>query len=184
MKVIYLHGLGSNGQSSTARGLSESGFDVISPDYRPQFFNKSMDMLSELVLSAEPCVIAGTSMGAYYALKLFECFALPTVAVNPCFDPSTLLKKYLDEPAHDYVTDTPIFFDQDMLNEFTPVGSTGGQHPKELKVLVGIHDDVIPPALQQQFCREQGWSWSEVDWGHRVDDVDLLSDVIRIVQRI
>lgn len=178
MQIIYLHGLGSNGQSSTARGLSELGFDLISPNYRPQFCNESLKQLIQLVECNQPTLIAGTSMGGYYALKLFERFALPTIAINPCFEPTLLLAKYLDQPAHDYVTDTPIPFDQAMLDAFEPIASTNGQHPDTLQIVIGMNDDVIPATQQQQFCILQGWSWSEVDWGHRVDDVGLLGEMI------
>ena len=70
-------------------------------------------------------------MGGYYALKLFERFALPTIAINPCFDPATLLQKYLEQPAHDFVTDTPIPFDQSMLDAFEPIAAANGQQPDE-----------------------------------------------------
>lgn len=182
MQIIYLHGLGSNGQSSTSRGLTELGFTVISPDYRPQFFSESIKQLSELVENNHPSLIAGTSMGGYYALKLFERFTLPTIAINPCFDPATLLKKYLEQPAHDYVTDTPIPFNHAMLDAFKPISSTNGPQPDALEIVIGMNDDVIPAALQQQFCKQQGWNWSEVDWGHRVDDVGLLGEMINQVK--
>ena len=178
MKIIYLHGLGSNGQSSTACGLSELGFDVISPDYRPQFFSESLEQLIQLVEHSQPTLIAGTSMGGYYALKLFELFALPTIAINPCFDPATLLQKYLEQPAHDFITDAPIPFDQAMLDAFESIASTHGQQPDDLEIVIGMNDDVIPAKLQQRFCKQQGWNWSEVDWGHRVDDVGLLGEMI------
>ncbi|MDI3324377.1 YqiA/YcfP family alpha/beta fold hydrolase [Pontibacterium granulatum] len=178
MKIIYLHGLGSNGQSSTARGLSELGFDVISPDYRPQFYNESLEQLVQLVEHHQPVLIAGTSMGGYYALKLYERFVIPTIAINPCFEPATLLQKYLDQPAHDYVTDTPIPFVQAMLDAFLPTASAHGRQPDTLQIVIGMNDDVIPAAQQQQFCIEQGWNWNEVDWGHRVDDVELLGEMI------
>lgn len=178
MKLIYLHGLGSNGQSSTARGLAELGFDVVSPDYRPQFYTESMAQLSTLVDHRQPSLISGTSMGGYYALKLFEHFALPSIAINPCFDPASLLQKYLDQPAHDYVTDTPIPFDQAMLDAFELISSTNGQQPEALQIVIGRNDNVIPAPEQKRFCLQQGWEWSEVDWGHRVDNVRQMGEMI------
>ncbi len=178
MRTLYLHGLGSNGQSSTARGLAQLGLTVISPDYQPQHYLQSIDQLSALIEEQQPDLIAGTSMGGYYALKLRERFALPSVIVNPCFDPASLLHKYLETPAHDYVTDTPIPFTEQMLSAFEQVKGTESE-PSQFSILIGRNDDVIPAALQRRFCEQQGWRWQEVDWGHRVEDTALLADLMQ-----
>jgi len=177
MRFLYLHGLGSNGQSSTARGLARLGLTVISPDYQPQHYQQSMETLCALVEKQQPELIAGTSMGGYYALKLRERFALPTVIVNPCFDPASLLHKYLETPAHDYITDTQIFFTKQMLAEFEQVKDTQSQ-PSQFSILIGRNDDVIPAAQQRRFCQQQNWQWQEADWGHRVEDTALLAELM------
>lgn len=178
VKIIYLHGLGSGGQSSTAQGLSALGFDVVSPSYRPEHYKESMAMLHGLMLETEPSVIVGTSMGGYYALKLREQLSLPTVSINPCYAPEQLLVKYLDEPAFDFVANKPIEFTQAMLDEFEPIDRNDNTHPNGLTVLVGAKDDVIPAEAQQHFLSERQWQWQTVDWGHRVDDVKLLATII------
>ena len=174
MNVLYLHGLGSSGQSSTVKALARQGFDVIAPDYRPQFYKESMMRLITLVETASPSAVVGTSLGGYYALKLYERCSLPTIAINPCFDPSLLLEKYLEQPAKDYVTGLPIRFDEKMLRDFRLIAEGKGLHPENLKVMIGRKNEVIEPVLQMAFCKYQGWSWIELDWGHRVEDVELL----------
>lgn len=73
LHILYLHGLGSNGQSSTAANLaSKPSVSVTAPTYQPEHFLKSAEELSDAVRRETPDVIVGTSMGGYYALKLRE----------------------------------------------------------------------------------------------------------------
>ena len=182
MKILYLHGLGSSGQSSTVQGLRATGLDVVAPDYKPQHFTESLKQLASLVEAEQPDILVGTSMGGYYALKLYERYGLRTLIVNACFDPATLLQHYLQAPAMDYVTGESIQFDQSMLDEFEAVkipGSTRAQ----LRALVGTRDNVIDPDAQRQFYRQQGIEWHEVNWGHRVEGIPLLVEhVEQVVQ--
>ena len=64
MHLLYLHGLGSNGQSSTAAALAEDNrMTVTAPSYSPQHFAQSMEQLSAVVDEVDPDMIVGTSMG-------------------------------------------------------------------------------------------------------------------------
>ncbi len=49
MKILYLHGLGSSGQSSTVQGLQAAGLEVVAPDYKPQHFTESLQQLAAQV---------------------------------------------------------------------------------------------------------------------------------------
>jgi len=182
MKILYLHGLGSSGQSSTVQGLKAAGLEVVAPDYKPQHFTESLQQLAALVEAEQPDILVGTSMGGYYALKLNERYGLKTLVVNACFDPATLLRHYLQAPAMDYVTNQPILFDQTMLDAFEAVMITGNTCVQP-RAIVGTRDDVIDPSAQRQFCRQQGIEWHDVDWGHRVEDIPLLIQQIeRVIQ--
>ncbi|QSX34526.1 hypothetical protein JYB87_04555 [Shewanella avicenniae] len=175
MKIFYLHGLGSSGQASTATGLAQAGFEVIAPDYQPELFNLSLATQWPLVERCQPSAIVGTSMGAYYALKLAERFEIPVVAVNACYEPGRLLAKYLNEPAMNFQTQAPIPFTAQMLAQFQPLNPSRILKPK---ILIGDADEVIPADYQQTFCRAKGWQWQSVDWGHRVGDCALLAQII------
>ncbi|PCJ33073.1 MAG: hypothetical protein COA90_01210 [Gammaproteobacteria bacterium] len=176
MKLLYLHGLGSSGQSSTALGLMEAGFDVISPDYQPQHYQQSIEPLLLLVDKEKPTLLVGTSMGGYYVLKLAELTGLPVVAVNACFQPELQLAKYLEQDAHDYVTGEAIVFTTTMLASFTPIKLASDTEPT---IVIGDNDEIIPADEQKQFCKQQSWSWISTDWGHRVGDKQQLTQIIR-----
>lgn len=177
--TLYLHGLGSSGRSTTAMALQAQGVRLLAPDYAPQHYRQSIDSLCRLVEGAEPGCIIGTSMGGYYALKLFERFALPTVAVNPCYTPSRLLRPYLEKPAWDYAVERPIYFSTPMLEAFEPVAVLDDS--PGLRVVVGRNDDLIAPQGQRAFCIEHGIAFIETDWGHRVADVRQLLAVTEMV---
>lgn len=174
-QTLYLHGLGSNGHSSTATGLHELGVAVVAPDYAPQHYHEAIEQLCTLVEALQPQRIIGTSMGGYYALKLHERYAMPTVAVNPCYAPRELLAPYLEQPAWDFVREAPITFTQAMLDAFEPItNSDAACAESEVLILVGRNDELIVAAGQREFCRQRHFRFVETDWGHRVGDVALL----------
>ena len=176
MKVIYLHGLGSSGQSSTAKALEALGIETIAPTYRPERFKESIDRLTPFVEEASVDCIVGTSLGGYYALKLAELTGKRVVAVNACFEPSLYLQKYLDAPAINYDTGEPIHFSPAMLSEFEPLNSSVLVDPV---VVIGSQDEVIKPEWQRNYCMEAGWKWIwREGWGHRVDSVEELVEMI------
>ena len=175
MKILYLHGLGSSGNSNTALALKEHGVDLLAPDYAPQHYQNSINTLITLIKYEKPERIIGTSMGGYYTLKLYEQFAIPSVVVNPCYNPAQLLTPLLDEPAWDYASDAPIYFDQAMLDEFVPVRSSNGK--ANLCVVIGRNDELIAAQGQREFCEQHRFRYIETDWGHRVEDVAKLLKV-------
>lgn len=69
MKLLYLHGLASGGQSATVRMLRKllPDIEIIAPDI-PVNAQEALEMLKVLSksLSADD-IIVGTSMGAFYA---------------------------------------------------------------------------------------------------------------------
>jgi predicted esterase YcpF (UPF0227 family) len=170
MKYLYLHGLGSNGLTNTAKTLRMLGENVISPSYTPHDFPNSIKILKNIINQQSPDVIVGTSMGGYFALNLGVITDLPVLAVNPCFEPKTLLSKYLDTPAIDYETGDTLNITEATLEEY----ELFNKFPKNNLILIGLQDDVITPEYQRDFCLANKLNWQEVDWGHRVGDVEEL----------
>ena len=87
MKLLYLHGLASGGQSATARLLSKllPELEVIAPDI-PVNGHEAMSLLAEIGRTLSPDdIIVGTSMGAFYALMMH---GWRRILVNPSFHTS------------------------------------------------------------------------------------------------
>jgi predicted esterase YcpF (UPF0227 family) len=175
MKCLYLHGLGSNGLTNTAKTLQLLGEDVISPSYAPHDFPYSIKMLKDIINEQSPDVIVGTSMGGYFALKLGEITNLPVLAVNPCFEPKALLSKYLDTPAIDYETGDTLDITEATLEEYEPFNGFSENH----LILIGLQDDIISPEYQHDFCMANHLRSQEVNWGHRVGDVEELRTILK-----
>ncbi|WP_261843842.1 YqiA/YcfP family alpha/beta fold hydrolase [Aliamphritea ceti] len=174
-KVIYLHGLGSSGQASTAVSLRKAGLNIVAPDYAPQQYQDSIRQLLQLISQQQPALLVGTSMGGYYALKLTELTGLPCLAINACYEPALSLSKYLQQPAEDYANGGLIYFTPPMLHAFTPLSPA----VKPKGIIIGKRDESIPAEYQQAFCQQMGWNWQLKDWGHRVEDSQWLAEEIK-----
>ena len=92
MNIIYLHGLSSSGNSSTAKKLRNyfPHDNVITPDI-PVSPVEALPFLHNLVsnLPTNKTIIIGTSMGAMYAQQLV---GFTRILVNPAFHVSTILR--------------------------------------------------------------------------------------------
>lgn len=90
-KVLYLHGLGSDGSSRTARMLKAALGEgrVVAPDFDMSDPAGALRKAKEAI-AADPSIslVVGTSMGGFVALCLQQ---IPRIAVNPCTRPSAIL---------------------------------------------------------------------------------------------
>lgn len=75
MKILYLHGYGSSGKSSTARFLKKNLPDdhITAPDI-PVDPAEALPFLKQLCEEEHFSVIIGTSMGAQYAQNHADLF--------------------------------------------------------------------------------------------------------------
>ena len=83
MKILYLHGYGSSGQSSTVEYLKKSlpdYYHIEAPDI-PVDPAEALPFLKQLCEEKRFSVIIGTSMGGMYAHQLPADFA--RICVNP-----------------------------------------------------------------------------------------------------
>ncbi len=71
MKILYIHGFGSSGQSGTVKHIREMLPEavVIAPDL-PIHPHEAMELLRRICAQESPDIIIGTSMGGMYAEQL------------------------------------------------------------------------------------------------------------------
>lgn len=176
--ILYLHGLGSSGLSNTVKELRAKGLDVVAPTYRPEQYQESIFFLSKVLAQHHDIqVIVGTSMGGYYALKLAEITSLPVIAINPCFEPLLFFAEFCHYPIMNYVTNQPIDVSNEQIAAFETINSSKIKLPN---IVIGRNDSVIPANYQQSYCRQQGWSFVETDWGHRIEDPMIIMKLLNI----
>lgn len=95
MRIAYIHGFASSGQTNTANVLRRYfpedevfAYDMpVSPRDAIVFLNKQLrkDKID---------IVFGTSLGAYYVLQTKECYK---VALNPPFDPNRVLDQFIGQ---------------------------------------------------------------------------------------
>jgi predicted esterase YcpF (UPF0227 family) len=90
-KLLYIHGLSSSGNSSTAKNLAKllPDVEIIAPDL-PINPNEAILLLQEICKSELPDIIMGTSMGGMFAQQIH---GYKKILVNPAFHVSEFLRK-------------------------------------------------------------------------------------------
>lgn len=90
MKILYIHGYGSNGNAMKAQKLQLMfpEHQVVSPtfDYDNVPPSQVFEQLQSIIAHEQPQLILGSSTGGYYALCCSQCFAGPIWTINPVRD--------------------------------------------------------------------------------------------------
>lgn len=91
MNILYIHGLASSGDSSTAKNLRLllPEATIIAPDL-PVDPHLALAMLRKICIEEQPDNIIGTSMGGLFAQKLR---GYKKILVNPAFHVSRFMRK-------------------------------------------------------------------------------------------
>lgn len=156
-QVVYLHGLQSSGQSTTAQRLRRTlaKHEVISPDI-PMQPEVAVTELKRLAALLRPdAIIVGTSMGGMYA-QLFRGFQ--RILINPSFHPSVHLKEKIGQrlpfhnPRKDGLTDFEVTdklvkkFEKLESQQFNPKFGVIGSNPDskdQVHAFFGTRDTVV-----------------------------------------
>jgi predicted esterase YcpF (UPF0227 family) len=90
MKLIYIHGFNSSGESSKANDLRLlfPNIEIISPSLPMDPF-KAIQQLEKLITQNQnfPLILIGTSLGGFYAKTLCEKWGLSGILINPSIVP-------------------------------------------------------------------------------------------------
>ena len=96
IKLLYIHGYNSTGNSNTATQLKASfegsNLEVHSPDVDPNP-DISIPVLTNYIKEHGISIVMGSSLGGFLALKLKNLVDY-TIICNPCVYPSIELPKY------------------------------------------------------------------------------------------
>lgn len=172
MKILYLHGLGSSGNSRTPKMLENEGYDVCSPTYEPHDYDSSKSLIESLS-NKKFDLITGTSFGGYWATTLASLTHIPTLVFNPVIEPSFNLRKYIEiGGVTNYTNGTFIPLDREEISKFHNIDSKLLNKIKNpFSVICGSKDIMLPPKYVEKVCLENGIDFKLIEgMGHRVDE--------------
>ena len=188
-QVVYLHGLSSSGQSSTAQRLRRtlSKHEVISPDI-PVQPELAITELKRLATMLRPdAIIVGTSMGGLYA-QLFRGFH--RILINPSFHTSVHLKEKVGQrlpfhnPRKDGLTDFEVTdklvkkFEAMEAKQFDPTFGIIGRNadnPAQVSAFFGTRDTVVN--CKEEYLEHYG-NATDFDGEHRLDPNTTITLIV------
>jgi uncharacterized protein len=154
MKIIFLHGLESNNQSSKVTSMLNQGFEVHAPEMpyhnNPNLYSETLNY----VLDYKPELIVGSSMGGYFAFHLGTHFKTNLILLNPAL--------------HSRSFDPPIL--------------TDGTEKSRIWALIGEKDTVIDPVKNTQILNDVGATIEFGDHGHQTPKDIFESYFIKILK--
>lgn len=184
MTVIYLHGFNSDGNSTTIKevrkeipGLLSISYDYINADIAFE----QIRLLIEDTLKKDPdLIIAGTSLGGFWANYFAQKYQLKCLLVNPAIQPSVTLRKAVPEsPIPNYNTGELREFTYENADSYKKfeVPVTSGINRA---IVLGKNDEVIDYRETEEIYRGKG-KIILTDEGHRIED---YGRIIKILEEV
>lgn len=189
--LLYLHGLGSSGNSDTGQFLEQhfgARHTLLRPDYRPQFFTESVTAIDRWILhlrqTNDRVAILGSSMGGWQALHaLHRHPELEVLALNPVLDPAALARAAPPDQV-DHRTGETLPWPEPIRAADFPAAPLSQLNSKQLRILIGQHDEVVPPQPTIDACRQHHIAHRILPWGHRAEfGAVLTTEIKELLQR-
>lgn len=182
MRIIYLHGFNSNGNSTTITEIRKEipGLLSISYDYiNADIAYEQIKLLIENTLEENPdLLIAGTSLGGFWANYFAQKYQLKCVLVNPAVRPSISLRKAV--PASPLPN-----FNTGELREFTYENADAYKKfevpvdPGINRIIVlGKNDEVIDYRKTEEIYSGKG-KIILTEEGHRIEDYAKIVTILQ-----
>ena len=143
MKVIYLHGFASSGNSSKSHWLREqfssSEFEFISPDL-PNNPSQAITFLDNYLggLADQKVCLIGTSLGGFFAACYGGKYCWPAVLINPLADVRDLIDSAMGENVN-YATGESFVMDRD-----------------DAEALIGLSESMCKPEAPSLLLLDKG----------------------------
>jgi predicted esterase YcpF (UPF0227 family) len=147
MKFIYLHGFNSafNPESDKIKNLEQLG-EVVGINY--DSFGSYKEIFSEItskVDNTEDVVFVGTSLGGFWAAEMGRHFGVPSVIINPCYDPYRMLRKSVGIEFKNFVTNEVKILTNSKVETYPLYSMSGSDRTFKFLplVLLDMNDEVI-----------------------------------------
>jgi predicted esterase YcpF (UPF0227 family) len=185
MKIVYLHGFGSQGNSAKSEQLRErfGSQHVVAPNL-PIDPDQVKKIIDHIVIKNQdwPLIFVGTSLGGFYARWAAHHYDCPAVLVNPAVHPSKTLYPYLGTNTN-YATGEKFELTLAHLAKLDQMErESQGVSGALIHVFVAQDDDVIPhtdvlaalPHTRHTTVSAQGGHRYEHGWPNVVNYIDRV----------
>ena len=184
MKIYYIHGFNSYKGSSTPKKLRQAlGMEVQELYYASQqtFEEIITDLRAQYDASNaahEPAVIAGTSMGGFFADQLCDMTnVIAVVLINPVVDPVEVLSKetFLGEQEN-FITHEKYIFSKAIAETY---GSYRDMREVDVRrfLMIAEHDELLDASVSEAY-----WGGCSrivrLGGGHRLTDFGAVARIL------
>ena len=187
MKILYIHGLSSSGNSGTSERLRRllPKDTIISPDLPVEPF-EALEMLKKIVVEENVDLAIGTSMGGMFAQKLR---GVHKILVNPSFHVSQSMRRKLGinsffSERRDGISEYEIThelcdrYENLERSQFLdlPVSETDNTIG-----LFGTEDNIVNCKTEylQFYCRH-----NEFQGGHRLNETVIRESLLPLIEQV
>lgn len=180
MKIVYLHGFGSNPWSRKVQRLREEfkKANVLAPSI-PPYASKAyleLKLLIETTIQVDPDVIlVGTSLGGFWANLFCRKYGLKGVVMNPVVYPHLTLD---NEHAYRMVPD----WSQTKIDEYEPYFDLAQYYMRSLvpfSVLLEEGDELLDHRVAAEYYENAASVRISQGGSHRFEDLNTLVQEIR-----
>ena len=173
INVLYVHGLNSSGNSSTAKLLGQyldnSKYKVFSFTYDYNKPDMAFSQLKTHIRANHIDIVIGSSLGGFMTLKLRNVMK---IAINPCCDPVKELPK--------------LGVSQSVTDNYERISSSlwNNVDAEEREITFGIfgtHDELF--SYKKEFSSHYNNVYSMND-GHRISPINIKNVLVPLVYKI
>lgn len=124
-------------------------------------------------------VLVGTSLGAFWAGEMAFKLGFPSVLINPCYDPTNMLQKYVGEQTNFATGETKTFELASALS-YGYCRTHDCEYDVKPIVFLDMGDEIIDHKATQKAFISEGFSVYTYNGGsHRFDHMELALPHIR-----
>lgn len=148
--IVYIHGFNSapdinNAKVIALREIDKTikflKYDSFAP--APENLEKLRKMLNEFLGQDLQITLVGTSLGGFYAGILAKEYSLPSILINPVYEPFRQMKVFVGQPLRNYVTNEPNELSQETVSSYAGYDFDGCAVAPLL--VIGMNDIIINP---------------------------------------
>ena len=182
MLYIYLHGFNSAFDPDADKVKQLSTIGTVSGITYDTFgtYDEIKSYLISQVTSYEEIVFVGTSLGAYWASEMGNHFGVPSILINPCYDPAKMLARYEGMIMTNYYTAVHNVLTQKAIDTYVGkrIEYDRAEYEYVPMILLDMGDEVIESKLTAYIYRDFPMETFE-GGSHRFDHMEESLDKIQ-----